>query len=241
MEISSNNIGSIQSATSVKKLQGNELHSGVDNQKQPLKPAIEISLAGKAHQKIDSLFEQIDSIYMSHLNEEDRQSLTASYAKLDKMFASSDPDAEFSAATQKVFNNIDKIFEKAEKLLTDKEVTKLETINESLDSLLTQEEEPHDEKLFNKIERSEQQQQNLLSTALSSKEKESLLSLNKTLETILSQRELPKENGKNVNELFQNIDNLLNKAFEKLSVEDKEKVNQLDQEISDLHQQLDAS
>ena len=70
------------------------------------------------NQKLDSLFERTDEIYMSHITPQQKKALDESYQMLDKIFAQENPSELEQKQVDKIFTKIDSIFNQAESKLT---------------------------------------------------------------------------------------------------------------------------
>ena len=200
---------------------------------------VNISSLGKIHQNIDDLFSKVDDIYMSHLSKAQQTEIQDKYKALDDIFNSSDPSEVALHNADKIFNRIDELFSHAESSLTDADYKKLDGIDKKLATLFDKE-TSIEEGVFEKIDTLSEQQDAVIVSSLNGKQKEALSSLNKSLSDLFEKQDLTKEQTQKVNQLFDSIDNILNKAFDNLSEKEKEKIVSMDEAINKLYEKLES-
>ncbi len=197
---------------------------------------VSISSQGSTYQKIDSLFNQADAIYQSHIPPKQLELLNESYAQLDELFSKSSPSDLEQKNADVLFDKIDHIFEQAEKQLTLPEKEQLVAINTKLDELLGTEELQLEDDFNEKIDTLFQQSDDLLNSKLTTEQKKTLDDLNKQLNSLFEKNNLNDEAAEGI---FDKIDNILNQGYEKLSNDEKNKLNNYDTNIDELFSQLD--
>jgi len=75
---------------------------------------VSLSSFGKTSQKIDSLFEQADTIFQSHIPPNQQKVLNESYQQLDELFSKNSPAGHQQKNADVLFDKIDNIFKQAE-------------------------------------------------------------------------------------------------------------------------------
>lgn len=203
-------------------------HSAIDE--------VSISSQGKSHQKIDSLFNQADAIYQSHITPKQLNLLNESYTQLDELFSKSSPSDFEQKNADVLFDKIDHVFEQAEKQLTPSEKKQLEAINTKLDELLGTEDLQLEDDFSEKIEQLFQQSDDLLNSKLTTEQKKTLDGLNQQLNSLFEKNNIDDEAAEGI---FDKINNILNQGYEKLSNDEKDKLDNYDVEIDELFTQLD--
>jgi tRNA C32,U32 (ribose-2'-O)-methylase TrmJ len=196
---------------------------------------ISISSQGMNNQKIDSLFDKADAIYQSHITPAQQKSLNESYAQLDELYSKSSPSDQEQKNADAIFDKIDKIFEQAEKKLTPLEKEQLETINTKLDELLGAEDIQLENGFSEEIEQLFQKSNDLLTSKISTQQKKSVDELNQQLNSLFEKNNI----NDDVNNLFDKINNILTQGYDKLSNDEKNKLEDYDVEIDELFDQID--
>jgi tRNA C32,U32 (ribose-2'-O)-methylase TrmJ len=197
---------------------------------------VSISSQGMSHQKIDSLFNQADAIYQSHITPKQQKFLDESYAKLDELFNKSSPSELEQKNADGLFDKIDLVFEQAEKQLTPSEKDQLAVINTKLDELLGSQDMQLDDNFSEEVDKLFQQSEDLLTSKLSTEQKKTLDGLNKQLNALFEKSNVDDEG---VEGIFDKIDNILNQGYDKLSNDEKNKLDDYDSEIDKLFNQFD--
>ena len=197
---------------------------------------VSISSQGNTYQKIDSLFNQADAIYQSHIPPKQLKLINESYAKLDELFSKSSPSELEQKNADLLFDKIDQVFEQAEKQLTPAEKEQLVTINVKLDELLGTEDLQLEDEFSEKIDKLFQQSDDLLNSKLTTEQKKILDGLNQQLNSLFEKSDVDDEAAEGI---FDKIDNILNQGYEKLSNDEKDKLNDYDIEIDELITQLE--
>jgi len=199
---------------------------------------VSLSSFGKISQKIDSLFEQADTIYQSHITPSQQKTLNDSYQKLDELFSKNSPSDHQQKSADLLFDKIDNIFEQAEKKLTPMEEEQLETINIKLDELLGAEDIQLGDIMNEDIDKLFQQSENLLTSKLTTQQKKSLDELNQQLSSLFEKNKIDEEGVENI---FSKIDNIIGQGYEKLTNKEKDKLDNLDSQIDELFKELDQN
>jgi hypothetical protein len=197
---------------------------------------ISISPQGKSHQKTDALFSQADAIYQAHITPKQQKLLNESYVQLDELFRQSAPSELEQKNANALFDKIDQVFEQAEKQLTPLEQEQLAAINIKLDDLLGTEELQLEDDFSEKVDKLFQQSEDLLSSKLTTEQKKTLDGLNQQLNSLFEQNNVDDEAAEG---LFDKIDNILNQGYEKLSNDEKNKLDNYYVEIDELFTQFD--
>jgi tRNA C32,U32 (ribose-2'-O)-methylase TrmJ len=197
---------------------------------------VSLSALGKSNQKIDSLFNQADAIYQSHITPNQQKVLNESYERLDQLYSKSSPSDAEQKTADALFDKIDNIFEQAEKKLTPLEEEQLEKINTKLDELLGDEGFQLEDMMNEDIEKLFQQSEDLLTSKLSTKQKKSLEDLNQQLSSLFEKKNI---DDKSVDKLFEKIDSIITQGYEKLSSKEKGQLDNFDTELDELFNQLD--
>jgi tRNA C32,U32 (ribose-2'-O)-methylase TrmJ len=197
---------------------------------------VSLSALGKSNQKIDSLFDQADAIYQSHITPSQQKVLNESYEQLDQLYSKSSPSDTEQKTADALFDKINNIFEQAEKKLTPLEEEQLESINTKLDELLGDEGFQLEDMMNEDIEKLFQQSEDLLTSKLTSKQKKTLDELNQQLSSLFEKSNIDNES---VDKLFGKIDSIITQGYEKLSSKEKDQLDSFDTEIDDLFNQLD--
>ncbi|NQZ22921.1 MAG: hypothetical protein HRT53_12800 [Colwellia sp.] len=197
---------------------------------------VSISSQGNTYQKIDSLFNQADAIYQSHIPPKQLKLLNESYAQLDELFSKSSPSELEQKNTDVLFDKIDQVFEQAEKQLTPAEKEQLVAINAKLDELLGTEDLQQEDEFSEKIDKLFQQSDDLLNSKLTTEQKKTLDGLNQQLNSLFEKSDVDDEAAESI---FDKIDKILNQGYEKLSNDEKDKLDNYDIEINELITQLE--
>ncbi|MBU2968548.1 hypothetical protein KO527_04135 [Pseudoalteromonas sp. C2R02] len=201
---------------------------------------LKISDLGKVTQEIDSLFDKVDNIYMTHLSAEQKQELETSYQQLDTLFESKQPNEAQDKKINALFEKIDSIFTSAEKSLSPNEQDTLSKLESKIDNLLEIENEGFGSQINEDLDSAFKQRDELLTSKLSSQQKNDLKSLNESLNALFDNLTNDENNDK-ANKLFEKIDNILQSSYNKLSESDKNKVDELDSNINNLFQDLEQT
>lgn len=199
-----------------------------------------ISDLGKVTQEIDSLFDKVDNIYMTHLSAEQKQELETSYQQLDTLFESKQPNEAQDKKINALFEKIDSIFTSAEKSLSPNEQDTLSKLESKIDNLLEIENEGFGSQINEDLDSAFKQRDELLTSKLSSQQKNDLKSLNESLNALFDNLTNDENNDK-ANKLFEKIDNILQSSYNKLSESNKNKVDELDSNINNLFQDLEQT
>lgn len=199
---------------------------------------VTISYQGDINQKIDSLFDKADAIYQSHITPTQQKTLDESYQKLDVLFAGNDPTEQEQNAANALFDKIDSIFTQAEKQLTPKEKEQLVNIDEKLDKLLGTDSTQNESVFSKESDLLLQKSEDLLTSKLSTQQKKTLDELNLQLNTLF---ESVNFDDKEVSTIFDKIDSILNKGYDKLSGDEKQKLETFDKKIDLLFETLDST
>ncbi|SFD00059.1 hypothetical protein [Pseudoalteromonas denitrificans] len=199
-----------------------------------------ISEAGKVTQQIDSLFDKVDNIYMTHLSSEQKKELDTSYKKLDELFEKQELSPAQDKTINALFDKIDEIFTSAEKSLTPKEQETLANLDLKINDLLEVENKGFETQINEELDGLFSQREGLLTSKLSSQQKNELKGLNESLNALFDNLDSD-ENTQQANKLFEKIDNILQSSYNTLSEDDKNKVDQLDQNINNLFEELDQN
>jgi len=228
-------LNTVQSAKST-----NNMPSKSETMASPLSTVDEVSLSyfGKTSQKIDSLFEQADAIYQSHITPNQQKILNESYQKLDDIFSKNSPSDHEQKTADVIFDKINNIFEQAEKRLTPMEEEQLETINTKLDELLGAEDIQLGDIMNDDIDKLFQQSENLLTSKLTTQQKKSLDDLNQQLSSLFEKNKI---DDKGVENIFSKIDNIISQGYEKLTNTEKDKLDDFDSQIDELLTELDQN
>ena len=197
---------------------------------------VSISSQGNTYQKIDSLFNQADAIYQSHIPPKQLKLLNESYAQLDELFSKSSPSELEQKNADVLFDKIDQVFEQAEKQLTPAEKEQLVAINAKLDELLGTEDLQLEDEFSEKIDKLFQQSDDLLNSKLTTEQKKTLDGLNQQLNSLFEKSDVDDEAAESI---FDKIDKILNQGYEKLSNNEKDKLDNYDIEINELITQLE--
>lgn len=201
---------------------------------------LNISDLGKVTQEIDSLFDKVDNIYMTHLSADQKKELETSYQQLDTLFESEQPTEAQDKKINALFDKIDSIFTSAEKSLTPDEQDTLSKLESKIDNLLEIENEGFESQINEELDFAFKQRDDLLTSKLSSQQKNELTSLNESLNALFDNLTNDGNNDK-ANKLFEKIDNILQSSYNKLSDSDKNKVDALDNNINNLYQDLEQT
>jgi len=199
---------------------------------------LNISDLGKVTQEIDSLFDKVDNIYMTHLSADQKKELEASYQQLDSLFESEQPNDAQEKQINAIFEKIDNIFTAAEKSLTPDEQEALSKLENKIDNLLEIENEGFENQINEELDTAFKQRDELLTSKLTAQQKSELTSLNESLNTLFDNLS-EDDNTEKANKLFEKIDNILQSSYNKLSEEDKSTVNEIDNNINNLFQELE--
>jgi len=197
---------------------------------------VSISPQGISHQKIDLLFNQADVIYQSNISPKQQKLLDESYDKLDELFSQSAPSQLEQKNANALFDKIDKIFEQAEKQLTPSQKEQLLEINTKLDGLLGTEELQLEDDFSEKIDKLFQESESLLTSKLSNEQAKSLNDLNKQLNVLFEKNNIDNEA---VTGIFDKIDSIINQGYDKLSIGEKNKLDNYNAEIDEIFSQLE--
>jgi len=197
--------------------------------------SVSISRQANLSNDIDVLFDKADSIFQSHITPAQQKALNESYAKLDELFSKNSPSDLEQKSADVLFDRIDKIFNMAEKQLTPSEKEQLAAIDTKLDELLGAEELKLEQGFSEEIDSLFQQSEGLLTSKLSTKQKKSLDDLNQQLNALFEKNNVADEA---VNGIFDKIDSILEQGYDKLSVNDKEDLADIDKNIEQLFEQL---
>ena len=92
--------------------------------------------------------------------------------------------------------------------------------------------------LFEQLDGLDEKQKNIIYSQLNEQQGERLQKLNSQLASLFEQSELSEEQEQKVNELFTQIEQMTNQAFERLTPEQQQKVTLLDEKIEGIYQQL---
>jgi len=234
----------IQNATHISPItsinQTNSLDIKLNNQESHSSDTANISDLGKVTQQIDSLFDKVDNIYMTHLSGDQQKELESSYQQLDALFESEQPNKAQDKKINALFEKIDSIFTSAEKSLTPDEQETLSNLENKIDSLLEIENDGFENKINEELDSAFKQRDELLTSKLSSQQKNELKTLNESLNTLFDNFS-DDENTAKANKLFEQIDNILQSSYNKLSDGDKNKVDEIDNNINNLFQDLEST
>jgi len=240
MKITQNFDSPLKSTQGVNDIDSQKINNDKKLNSQPIVNSatdeVSISSQGMSHQKIDSLFNQADAIYQSHITPKQQKFLDESYAKLDELFSKSSPSELEQKNADALFDKIDLVFEQAEKQLTPSEKEKLSAINTKLDELLGSQDMQLDDNFSEEVDKLFQQSEDLLTSKLSTEQKKTLDGLNKQLNALFEKSNVDDEG---VEGIFDKIDNILNQGYEKLSNDEKNKLDDYDSEIDKLFNQFD--
>lgn len=197
-----------------------------------------ISEQSKIQNNIDGLYEQVDKIYMSHISASDKKSLENAYAELDKLFQSGQSTAADDKRAEQLFNQVDKIFNLAEAKLNPQEKQKIDALNSQIDSLFDDyegdifDELPDD--LLRTIEPLEDELDKILSSRLSAEQKDKLEGLHNEIAKLFDKSDLTDKDEKAIEKAFDKIDGIMNKSFDNLTAEQKQRVEALEGQIDGL-------
>jgi len=240
MKISQGNDASLISAQAISNIENQQMnkqgkanylsatHSAVDE--------VSISSQGNTHQKIDSLFNQADEIYQSHITSKQLKLLNESYDELDQLFSNSSPSELEQKDADELFDKINHIFEQVEKQLSPSEKEQLAKINNKLDELLGTQDLQLEDNFSEKVDTLFQQSEDLLSSKLTTEQKKTLDDLNQQLNALFEKNNVDDEATEKV---FDKIDNILNQGYEKLSNDEKNKLDGYHIEIDELFTELE--
>ena len=197
---------------------------------------VTLSPEAKSLQSLDALYEEVDSIYESHLSAKDVKAIDKLYSQLDDIFSKQQPTQGEQAEADKLIEKLDTIFESAERSLTAEDQTrlsKLDTQIESIEELLFENDlnmlSPEMEEQLDTLA---DEQNSILLSQVSAKEKKQLNAINEQLQHLFSSMELGDADQKQVTRLFDTLDSIMNQAFNKLSDQDQQRVSDLDEQIN---------
>lgn len=203
-----------------------------------LSDTVQFSDQSMIHNQIDDLYSQVDGIYMSHVSAADKKTLEKAYAELDKLYQSGQTTEAQDKRAEELFGQIDKIFSSAEAKLSPEDKKKVDALNEKIDVLFEQYDEDYFEELpdelLAELEPLEQELDQILTSKLSKEQKDKLDGLHAQIGKLFERTEHSEADEKAIEKAFDKIDNIMNKSFQALSDEDKQRVNQLESQIDGL-------
>jgi len=118
------------------------------------------------------------------------------------------------------------------------EEEQLETINTKLDELLGAEDIQLGDIMNEDIDKLFQQSENLLTSKLTTQQKKSLDELNQQLSSLYEKNKIDDEGVENI---FSKIDSIIGQGYEKLTNNEKDKLDNLDSQIDELFTELDQN
>ncbi len=206
-----------------------------------------VTLSSQAHafQTLDSPYNELDSIYESHLSAKDIKSIDQAYSRLDEIFSNAEPLAKEQAEADKIFDRLDSIFQQAESKISAGDRERIAQLDEQISAIetsLSDEEynvlSPEQEKQLLALE---EEQNNLLLSKLSASERKEVEGLNKQIEALFDKKDFSDADQKQIDGLFDVLDNTLSRSFEQLSADKQEKVMALDQKIEQLLSHIEST
>jgi len=201
--------------------------------------ATHISLSNTAtlYQSIDALSQQVDDVYLAHMSEKEREQIQSAYQQLDEIFENSDLSEKQLDLADKVFDKIDQIYTRAEQKFTDADWQTLESTEAALDKAFEKLEQ-QENVVFSQIDALDEEQIGIIATQLDALQKDRLTSLNEQLTNLIDNDKLTEDQEARISTIFEQIDQLNNKAFERLTPDQQEKVTSINEKIDKLYEQL---
>ena len=184
---------------------------------------VSLSAEARSMQQLEALYDEADSIFMSKLSVDDVKQVEKLYAELDNIFSSQGDGQIPSAETDKLFRQLDDVFQQAESLLSDDEREQIAQLEGEIVRLEEDLGIDDEEEFEDNADARTDDGGGLLSIQLSKQQKDELLSINANLQGLLSGLSL--SDGKQ-----EQIDNL----FEALPDADKLKLAGIDEMIASL-------
>lgn len=220
---------------------------GEDLLQQPLAAtdAVRLSEESFMYQKLDDLYDQVDSIYLSHVSAADKKMLEKAYAELDALYQSDKSSDVQNQRADALFVQIDNIFNAASAHLSEDERQRIDQLNEKIDVLFEQYEDetfaelPDD--VYAALEPLEKELDGILNSKLSAQQKDKLNELHQKIGRLFDQSAHSEDDEQAIEAAFDKIDGIMNKSFAALSKEDKGRVEALENQIERLYDSLSGA
>lgn len=193
--------------------------------------SVSLSSQGQSLQKLDTLFEQVDGVYESHMTKNDLKKTEEIYLKLEQMGEQLN-DKAFTKQAEPLFKQLDTMFSAIESRFSAQDTQKVDQLNQQIDQQMEGE--------FEKIEQLQQTQDDLLLSKLGAKDRQQISKLNQQLESLFSNKNSSEQDQQIINELFERLDATLNKGYQQLNSHEKAQVDGLSKQINQMEEQLEG-
>lgn len=191
---------------------------------------VSLSPQGQSLQKLDTLFQQVDSVYESHMTKNDLIKTEEIYLKLELMGEQLN-DKAFTKQTEPLFKELDIIFSAVESRFSVQDTQQLDRLNQQIDQ--------RQEGQFEQMDQLQQAQDKLLLSKLGAKDRQQISKLNQQLETLYSNNHPSEQDQQTINKLFESLDARLNKGYQQLNSNEKAQVDGLNKQINQIELQIE--
>ncbi|WP_448547077.1 hypothetical protein [Thalassotalea fusca] len=198
---------------------------------------ISLSSTATLYQSIDALSQQVDDVYLAHMSADEREQIKSAYQQLDEIFENGDFSEQQLDSADKIFDKIDQIYTRTEQKFSDSDWHTLESTEAALDKAFEQLEQ-QENVVYAQIDTLDEEQMSIIATQLDALQKDRLTSLNEQLGNLIDKEVLDEDQETRVSALFEQIEQLNNKAFERLTPEQQERVSSINDKIDKLFEQL---
>lgn len=195
------------------------------------------------HSKADDMFAQLDAIYLSHVDESDKQVLKQAYQQLECLQYHGVTSAEQDHQANLLFVQIDQIYCKAEASLTQQQKSMIDALDGKIDCLMDDFDLDMLDQLsddsFLQLDPLEHELESLLTTNLCTEQQNDLAVLQQYVVAWFEDLDHSGHDDKKLREAFDNIDKLLNKSYDALADDVKKRVQTLARNIDDVYRLID--
>jgi predicted RNA-binding protein with EMAP domain len=191
---------------------------------------VSFSEKGKAMAKLDSLHSQIDKIYYTYLSKDDIKEMKSIYAKVDKEFGGKELTQAQQDEKDKLLDKVKKIMEDSKDKMKDKDLNLLNKLEKVVDAKLVDGKES--------LKDLSKEQEDILEGQLSSREKSNVETINNKIKSILGKGNISPNENRELNALFKGLNTILDRSYDRLSSEDKLRVDEINKEIVVVEEKL---
>lgn len=193
--------------------------------------------------KADDMFAQLDAIYLSHVDESDKQVLKQAYQQLERIEYHGVTSAAQDHQANLLFGQIDQIYCKAEASLTAQQESTINTLDSRIDVLMDNFEldmlDQLSDERFLQLDPLEHELERLLTANLCVEQQNDLATQQQWITTWFEDLDHCANDDKKLLEVFDNIDKLLNKSYDALADDVKKRVQTLARQIDDAYRLID--
>jgi ribosomal protein S10 len=191
---------------------------------------VEFSAKGKAMAQLDSLLGSIDQIYSTYLTDNDISTMENIYTQISTTLSDDNLSSAQLAQKDTLFDKVDQIMQKAKLNMESDDLEKLQLLQSATTSQI--------DNSGKSLEQLADEQEELIESKLTAKEKKNLDTVNQNIKSLINQGTISANDNRTLNVLYESLNNIIDRSYDRLSSMDKNRVDQINEQITKIEKQF---